>query len=89
MQAQAKPQRVKPLADLPREVYSIREFCQIVGQSRAEFYKQQSLGLGPLTIEMGRRKRGIAAKDLRAFVEAKRQAAEAQRLADTKSKNQP
>ena len=66
MQAETKQRREKP--DLPREIYSIREYLQIIGQSRAEFYKEQKLGLGPLTIPMGRRKRGILAEDLRAVL---------------------
>jgi hypothetical protein len=85
MQAETKQRREKP--DLPREIYSIREYLQIIGQSRAEFYKEQKLGLGPLTIPMGRRKRGILAEDLRAVLARKRQEGEAQRLAKANHAN--
>jgi predicted DNA-binding transcriptional regulator AlpA len=51
-----KPPPAKPAPMQPERVtYSVTDFCQAFGISRAFFYKLQAAGRGPRTVKVGRR----------------------------------
>jgi predicted DNA-binding transcriptional regulator AlpA len=57
-----------------KEAYSVREFCQAHGISRALFYKLEAAGRGPRVMKIGRRTliSKVAAEEWRSHIETDR-----------------